>query len=76
MHEVEQVRKSSSSDITAVATCTNNIPAHVGITYELCAGIIDKDASPRDTACQEVLEECGYQISADSLEVMFVGRFV
>jgi UDP-sugar diphosphatase len=37
-----------------------------GYTYELCAGIVDKDKSLEQIAIEEVYEECGYKI--DSVE--------
>ncbi|NWS17601.1 NUD14 pyrophosphatase, partial [Pachyramphus minor] len=44
------------------------LPAVVGVTYELCAGIVDKpDLSLEEIACEEVLEECGYRISVADL---------
>jgi UDP-sugar diphosphatase len=39
-----------------------------GFMYEMCAGIIDKDASDEQIAKEEVLEECGYDIPVESLE--------
>ena len=39
-----------------------------GITYELCAGIVDKDASNAQIAKEEVLEECGYDVPVENLE--------
>ena len=38
-----------------------------GFTIELCAGIVDKDLSLKQIACEEVLEECGYKVSEDDL---------
>ncbi|XP_060117892.1 uridine diphosphate glucose pyrophosphatase NUDT14 isoform X2 [Heteronotia binoei] len=57
-------------------TCSENwhplechLPASVGVTYELCAGIIDKpELSLEEIACQEVLEECGYEVPLASLK--------
>lgn len=47
---------------------TNVFEGKAGITLELCAGIVDKaDKSLADTAVEEVLEECGYKITADQL---------
>ncbi|NXX84845.1 NUD14 pyrophosphatase, partial [Urocolius indicus] len=44
------------------------LPAVVGVTYELCAGIVDKpDLSLEEIACGEVLEECGYRVSITDL---------
>jgi len=33
-----------------------------GFTYELCAGIADKDTSLKQIAKEEILEECGYDV--------------
>ncbi|XP_010226143.1 PREDICTED: uridine diphosphate glucose pyrophosphatase isoform X2 [Tinamus guttatus] len=44
------------------------LPAVVGVTYELCAGIVDKPGlSIEEIACEEVLEECGYCVPAADL---------
>jgi UDP-sugar diphosphatase len=37
-------------------------------TYELCAGIVDKELSLEQIAIEEVDEECGYQIKKENLE--------
>jgi len=37
-------------------------------TYELCAGIIDKDISLKEIIKEEILEECGYDISTDNIQ--------
>ncbi|GAU90373.1 hypothetical protein RvY_02796 [Ramazzottius varieornatus] len=47
-----------------------NFPARLGITYELCAGIVDKDLPLDVIAQQEVLEETGYQVSSNDLELV------
>lgn len=39
-----------------------------GYTYELCAGIIDKDASDVQIAKEEVFEECGYDVPLENLQ--------
>jgi UDP-sugar diphosphatase len=39
-----------------------------GMMYELCAGIVDKDASNAQIAKEEVLEECGYDIPLQNLQ--------
>ncbi|XP_078482434.1 uridine diphosphate glucose pyrophosphatase NUDT14-like [Ciona intestinalis] len=41
-----------------------------GITYELCAGIIDRKEPPHAIAASEVLEETGYEIAADKLQLI------
>ncbi|PLY02836.1 MAG: NUDIX hydrolase [Desulfuromonas sp.] len=39
-------------------------PQHT-FTYELCAGIVDKDASLEQIAREEIDEECGYDVPAE-----------
>ncbi|KAM4529794.1 uridine diphosphate glucose pyrophosphatase NUDT14 isoform 2-T2 [Fundulus diaphanus] len=44
-------------------------PASAGVTYELCAGLVDKpDLTLEEIARQEVLEECGYDVPASKLK--------
>uniref|UniRef100_A0A3Q4BJX6 Uridine diphosphate glucose pyrophosphatase NUDT14 n=1 Tax=Mola mola TaxID=94237 RepID=A0A3Q4BJX6_MOLML len=44
-------------------------PASVGVTYELCAGLVDKpQLSLEEIARQEVLEECGYDVPVSKLK--------
>ncbi|XP_054258065.1 uridine diphosphate glucose pyrophosphatase NUDT14-like isoform X4 [Macrosteles quadrilineatus] len=47
---------------------TEKYPASLGITLELCAGIIDKDKSIEEIAREEVLEECGYDVPLKNLK--------
>lgn len=49
-------------------------PPKIGITLELCAGIVDKKLSVREIAKEEVLEECGYNVPAERLEEVLVYR--
>ena len=37
-------------------------------TYELCAGIVDKDTSLEQITLEEIDEECGYKVSPEKLE--------
>lgn len=39
-----------------------------GYTYELCAGIVDKDKSLVEIAHEEILEECGYLVPLNQIE--------
>lgn len=39
-----------------------------GFTYELCAGIVDKEKSLIEIAHEEILEECGYHVPLESIE--------
>jgi len=38
-----------------------------GFTYELCAGLIDKSKSFLEIAVEEIMEECGYAVSAAAI---------
>ena len=41
----------------------------LGFTYEVCAGIVDKEGlSLADIASEEVLEECGYHVEPSELQ--------
>lgn len=52
-------------------------PASAGVTYELCAGLVDKpDLSLEEIARQEVLEECGYDVPASKLKRITSFRLV
>ena len=39
-----------------------------GYTYELCAGLCDKDKCSIEIAREEVLEECGYDVESERIE--------
>ena len=39
-----------------------------GHTYELCAGLVDKDKSLSQISKEEILEECGYEVSLENIE--------
>jgi len=41
---------------------------HDGYTYELCAGIVDKEKSLVEIAHEEILEECGYYVPLEKIE--------
>lgn len=49
---------------------TDEYPAALGVTLELCAGIVDKDKPLLEIACEEVLEECGYHVKLTDLELV------
>lgn len=44
------------------------VPLAAGLTYELCAGILDKAKPPAATAAEEVEEECGFRVAPAALE--------
>ncbi|NWX35402.1 NUD14 pyrophosphatase, partial [Notiomystis cincta] len=57
-----------NQDKESFSSLENPLPAVVGVTYELCAGIVDKPGlSLEEIACEEVLEECGYRVSIADL---------
>ncbi|KAL3874811.1 hypothetical protein ACJMK2_037774 [Sinanodonta woodiana] len=62
------VQKEESQDDANQTIDTSKFPASHGITYELCAGIIDKDMSFQETAQAEVLEECGYKVPLEKFQ--------
>ncbi len=39
-----------------------------GETYELCAGLVDKDKSLIQIAVEEIYEECGYEVELDQVQ--------
>lgn len=47
---------------------TSKYPAALGITLEMCAGIVDKNKSLHAIAKEEVLEECGYDVPIKDLQ--------
>lgn len=50
-------------------------PAKLGITLELCAGIVDKKLSMKEIAREEVLEECGFNIPLDRIEEVMTYKY-
>ncbi|KAG4067086.1 hypothetical protein HA402_000077 [Bradysia odoriphaga] len=45
-------------------------PAKLGITLELCAGTVDKNLPLNEIAREEVLEECGFNVPVERLELV------
>ncbi|CAH1791630.1 unnamed protein product [Owenia fusiformis] len=43
-------------------------PGTLGLSYECCAGIVDKDCSLVEIAKMEVLEECGYDVPLENIQ--------
>jgi UDP-sugar diphosphatase len=54
LHKEHVQKIDSSIPYTAPPTC--------GVSYELCAGIVDKQTSLEEIAKEEVFEECGYDV--------------
>lgn len=49
-------------------------PPKIGVTLELCAGIVDKELPLVEIAREEILEECGYDIPANRIEEIMTYR--
>ena len=47
---------------------SEKVPGTMGVTYELCAGIVDKAASLKQIAKEEIFEECGYDVPLEQIE--------
>lgn len=47
----------------------------LGVTTELCAGIVDKNLSLQEIVQEEILEECGYKIPLDNIERVVSYRY-
>lgn len=55
---------------------TRKYPGSLGITIELCAGIVDKDEPLVKIAQAELLEECGYDVPEEKLQKVTTYRLV
>ncbi len=55
---------------------TEKYPAKLGITLELCAGIVDKNKSLSEIAAEEIFEECGYKVDHEKLERVIQFRYL
>lgn len=51
-------------------------PPKIGLTLELCAGIVDKDKSLVEIAKDELEEECGYDAPLKAFEYVITFRYV
>ena len=74
MHINRNLHKKASTDGSAVSVAAEDssipitAPFSEGVTYELCAGIIDKNVSLASLMKQEILEECGYNVPEEKLQ--------
>jgi 8-oxo-dGTP pyrophosphatase MutT (NUDIX family) len=62
------ISSNQSSDLTTVDV--EKFPPSLAITTELCAGIVDKDLPLVEIAREELLEECGYKVTSDRIELV------
>lgn len=76
-HSPKKQKLNNSSDPSAVQTSSQPLdrasaptwgPGDQGCTYELCAGLVDKDLPLENIAREEILEETGYDVPLDALE--------
>lgn len=68
LHEKPAVDGSEVRILEEDASLPFTAPAFEGVTYELCAGIVDKNISLTSLARQEILEECGYDVPEDKIQ--------
>lgn len=74
MHVNRNLHKKALNDGSAVTMTADDsslpitAPFNEGVTYELCAGIIDKNMSLAGLMKQEILEECGYDVPEENLQ--------
>lgn len=61
--------KEASEDYVAVEDLSSLFtPGSSGMTYELCAGVVDSESSYKQITKEEILEECGYNVPLDCIE--------
>lgn len=59
---MDELEKSSGLDLAT------KYPPTIGVTYEVCAGILDKPTkSPVEVAQEEIIEECGYHVPLEKI---------
>ena len=63
-------------EINAKKVDVNKYPATLGITIELCAGMVDKEMSIVEIAVDELREECGYEAPASAFEKINTCRLI
>lgn len=74
MHINRNLNKGASRDGTSISMAADDsaVPitaaAHQGVTYELCAGIVDKSIPLPALMKLEILEECGYDVPEDTIQ--------
>lgn len=74
MHINRNLHKKVITDGSAVSMATGDssfpisAPVSEGITFELCAGIIDQHLTPANLMKKEILEECGYDVPEENLQ--------
>ena len=70
MYKNNEANGKERSEVTADSECvvTMTAPVSAGVTYELCAGLVDQKLPLEKIAQQEVLEETGYWVPLNQLK--------
>ena len=74
MHANRNFQKNMQLDGSSVTAAKEDpamsidAPVDRGVTYELCAGIVDKNLPLPTIIRQEILEECGYDVPEENLQ--------
>ncbi len=61
-------KEAEDCDGTAASVPREYGHGSLGCTYELCAGLVDKQSSLQQIAREEILEETGYNVPMDTVE--------
>ncbi|XP_017082803.1 uridine diphosphate glucose pyrophosphatase NUDT14 [Drosophila eugracilis] len=65
------IYSAGSLDMSKGEADLDKFPPGIGFTLELCGGAVDKDKTLEEIAKEEALEECGYEVSTESLQHVF-----
>ncbi|KAH8310328.1 hypothetical protein KR044_000776 [Drosophila immigrans] len=52
----------------------DEFPPEIAVTLEPCAGMVDKEKSLQEIGSEEILEECGYEVPAENLQLIYQYR--
>ena len=70
------LNEQASDDKTTIKQEVTSLPfkaaINEGVTYELCAGIVDKNIPLQSVMKEEVLEECGYDVPESNFERVYM----
>ena len=75
MHQNRKLNEQEGEDKSTVNQDSTSQPFKAAIndavTYELCAGIVDKNIPLKSVMKEEILEECGYNVPESHLSKVF-----
>lgn len=69
LNEKEESDKSSVTQDSSRQTFRADI--NNAVTYELCAGIVDKNIPLQSVVREEIIEECGYDVPESSIQRVY-----